>query len=90
MDFHANDNKIIQHLVSKAVEKAVHENADVVRCNMIGNKTYFKAFKKNGFLLVPYIKHSWFCAYSRLQEKETEFLKTQKNWFIIPGDSDTI
>jgi len=87
-DILAQSEKIAQHLISKAIEHCKQERVDTIYCSMIANNLYLKAFRKNGFVSLPFVKGSKFCAYSSSPNIPKEFLKDPKNWVVQIGDSD--
>lgn len=89
VDLLSSSVSVSRHLISKALDHCYDENADIITCTLIANKLYFKAFRMNGFITLPYIKHNRFCVYSRLSDQDSRFLKIKENWHVIPGDSDT-
>ncbi len=89
-DIFAQSEDIAQRLVSKATEHCMREKVDLIYYSAIANKAYIKAFRKNGFISVPFIKGGRFCAYSSASHISKEFLGDPKNWLVQLGDSDMI
>ncbi len=88
-DILAQSQEVAHCLISKAVQRFEYEKVDVVLCRMIANKTLYKAFRKNGFISIPFfIKGGYFCAYSSSPRISKETLKDPRNWFVQIGDSD--
>jgi GNAT superfamily N-acetyltransferase len=82
--------EVIHHLLSKAIQYFKDENADLIFCKMIADKTLRKIFRKNGFISSRFIKGGRFCAYTSHYKISETYLKNRKNWFIQIGDSDFI
>lgn len=89
-DIFAQSEDIAQCLVSKATEHCMREKVDLIYYSAIANKTYIRAFRKNGFISVPFIKGGRFCAYSSASHISREFLRDPQNWLVQLGDSDMI
>ena len=89
-DILAQSQEIAHCLVSKAIQRFEYEKVDIVLCRMIANKTLCQAFRKNGFISIPFIKGGYFCAYSSSPRISQETLKDHRNWFVQLGDSDTL
>jgi len=89
MDIFAESGNVAESLVSKVLENCIQNGIDKISCQMIAQKPYFEAFKKNGFIIMPYKKHGWLTLYSDWSRFSKEFLLDPNNWFIQPGDSDT-
>jgi len=89
-DILAESEQIAQCLILKAVEQCEQERVDIIYCNLIANKMYLKALRRNGFISSPFVKGFWFCAYSSSHYISKEFLKDPQNWYIQVGDSDAI
>ena len=90
LDILADSGQIAQSLVSQAVQHSKRGKADLIYCNFLTNKTYVQAFRNNGFMSVPFIKGSRFCAYSSSPDISRDFLRDAKNWFVQIGDSDVV
>jgi len=86
LDILAQSAQITQCLVARAVEHCRQEKVDLVYGNMVADKTYLRAFRKNGFIYLPFIKDP-FCGRSTSQDIPKEFLMDAKNWFVQIGDS---
>jgi len=86
-DILAQSEHIAQCLISKVIEQCKQEQVDSIFCNMIANKIYLRAFRRNGFMSIPFSKGSSFCAYSSAPHASKEFLKDPRNWLIQLGDS---
>lgn len=89
-DILAQSEETAQGLVSEAIKHCKREKADLIYYRMIVNKTYIKAFRKNGFISLPFIRGGRFCAYSTDPHISREFLRDPKNWLVQLGDSDMI
>ena len=83
----ADSKKIVQCLVSEVIDECQRQKIDIASCEMLANREYRSAFKKNGFIYRPN-KGRWICAYSNWPDVTKKFLKNPKNWFMMPGDSD--
>lgn len=86
LDVVARSGWTAQCLVARAVEQCYREKAGLVYCSVAANKTYVKAFRRDGFISVPFIKDSLF---GRLISPviPRDFLEDSKNWFIQSGDA---
>jgi len=89
-DVLAQSEEVAQCLISKAMERCEQEKIDLIYSAGIANKAYLKAFKRMGFISVPFVKGGQFIAYSSASTISKEFLKDPQNWFIQIGDSDAI
>ena len=89
-DILAQSEEIAQCLISRAVEHCKQEAVDFIHGRMLANKTLLKAFRKNGFISIPFIKSLWFVAYTNSPDISKEFLMDAKNWFVQVGDSDIL
>lgn len=89
-DVLAQSEEVAQCLISKAMERCEQEKIDLIYWAGIANKAYLKAFKRMGFISVPFVKGRQFIAYSSASTISKEFLKDSRNWFIQIGDSDAI
>ena len=79
---------VAQCLISKAVERCKQEKMDLIYGSMLANKTLLNAFRKNGFISVPFIERGRFCAYLSSPHISRESLAKRENWFVQIGDSD--
>jgi len=89
-DILVQSEEIAQWLLSKATEHCKQEAVDLIYGSMLANKTLLKAFKRNGFISMPFVKGGWFVAHSSSQGISKEFLMDAKNWFVQIGDSDML
>jgi N-acetylglutamate synthase-like GNAT family acetyltransferase len=89
-DILAQSEHVAQCLIWKCIEQCEQKKVDTISCNMIASKMYFRAFKRNGFISMPFKKGSQFCAYSSAPYVSKEFLQDAKNWFVQYGDSDQL
>jgi GNAT superfamily N-acetyltransferase len=90
--------EVIHSLLSKAIKYFKEERVDVIFCKMIADKTFYKIFRKNGFVSTNFI--SFISKRVRIESKHivrinsskmsTAYLKNPKNWFVQLGDSDFI
>jgi hypothetical protein len=85
-----NRAEVIHCLLSNAIEYFKNENADLIFCKMVANKTFRKIFRNNGFISSRFIKGGQFCAYTSHPKISETYLKDPKNWFFQLGDSDFI
>lgn len=81
---------VINALLLKVIEYFKEERTDLILCYMIADKMYRDAFRRNGFISIPFIKLGWLCAYSSSPSPLKELLKNRKNWFGQLGDSDMV
>ena len=86
----AQSGDIAQCLVSQTIEHCRRQKVDLIYYSAIANKAGVNAFRKNGFISVPFIKGGRFCAYSSASHISTEFLRVRQNWLVQLGDSDMI
>jgi len=89
-DIIAQSGDTARYLVSKAIEHCKQEKVDLIYYSTIANKAYIRAFRKNGFISVPFIKGGRFCAYSSASHISREFLRDPQNWLVQLGDSDIV
>ena len=89
-DILVSSEQIARLLISKATECCRQEKIDCVFCQIIANKAYYKAFKKCGFISLPFTKALTFCAYSNSPDISMNFLQNSKNWLAQTGDLDQI
>ena len=82
--------EIIHSLLSEAIKYFKEERVDVIFCKMIADKTFYKIFRKNGFISSRFIIKSKFIVRINSPEIAEVYLKDKKNWFIQLGDSDFI
>ena len=87
-DLVAQSDKVMNHLLFKAIENCRQNKVDLLLYHLIANKTYHQTLKKNGFLSLPFLRGEYFCAYSRSLSIPQEFLSNPENWFVQSGDSD--
>lgn len=79
-----HERKIVQCLISKAVEHFEKERVDAVISGIVANR-YCKDFLKIGFIPSPRSK-SRFIAYKTFADLPDGLLKNPENWFIQLGD----
>jgi GNAT superfamily N-acetyltransferase len=89
-DILAESEPIFHCLISKAVEQCQREKVDAIYGIMIVDKTLIRAFEKNGFICLPFLRNGWFELYSSSPPVSKAFLREPKNWFVQIGDSDKI
>lgn len=89
-DILAQSEEVARYLLLEAVERCKREKMHLIQCNLIADKMLLKAFRKSGFLPLPFIKGSQFCAYSSSSDISKEFLKDPQNWLVQIGDSDLV
>ncbi len=89
-DIFAQSEQIAQCLISEAIGHFEREEVDLVYCEMIKNKILHNAFKRSGFVSVPFIRGMRLCAYSSSPDIPKEFLQDSQNWLIQIGDSDSV
>jgi GNAT superfamily N-acetyltransferase len=90
--------EVIHFLLSKAVEYFEEEGVNIIFCEMIADKMFYKIFKKNGFLPIHFIGlvfkrfRLWSKHIVRINSPKMSkaYLKNPKNWFVQLGDSDFI
>ena len=90
--------EVIHSLLSKATKYFEEAGVDIIFCKMIVDKTFYKSFRKNGFVSTNFI--SFISKRFRIQSKHIvrinsskmskAYLKNPKNWFVQVGDSDFI
>lgn len=84
-DILAQSAQTAQCLVWRAVEHCRQERVDFVQFDMVANKTYFRAFRKNGFISLPFMKDLFFGTLLSPNISK-EFLANSQNWFVQLGD----
>ena len=78
---------VSRHLLWSALEQLNRENVDVVYCRLIANKTYFKAYRKSGFIRIPFV-HDRLLLAPADPNLSRDFLKEPTHWYSQLGDSD--
>ncbi|MFC2002762.1 GNAT family N-acetyltransferase [Chloroflexota bacterium] len=86
----AQSEEVMHCLVSKAVEDCQQKKAALILYSLIANKSYRRVLRKNGFISLPFLKGSRFCAYSSSPSIPKNFLKYSGNWLVQIGDSDAV
>ncbi len=89
-DVLAESEQISQRLISEAVEQCEREKVDAIYGLMLADKTLITAFKKTGFISLPFLRDGQFIVYSSSPPVSKAFLRKPKNWFVQIGDSDKI
>ena len=89
-DVLALSGQITRCLLLKVIDDCQQEKPDLIACSLIANKTYLNAFRKSGFISLPFLRGGRFCAYSSAPNISKDFLEDSPNWFIQIGDSDAI
>ncbi len=92
-DILTQSEEIAHHLVSEAMKYFEQEKVDLVYFTMINNrlsKTLFRAFRRSGFISIPFIKGMRLCAYSSSPDIPKDFIRDSENWLIQSGDSDSV
>lgn len=90
LDIMAQSEEVIWNLVSRATKYCQQERVDLIYWITKANRTYYGAFKKSGFLSIPFMKAGRFIAYSSSPQVSKAFLQDSHNWFVQMGDSDAI
>jgi len=79
-----DQQNVIQHLISKAVEHFEQEKVDAITTGIVAHR-YYHSFLKVGF--IPSIRSkSRFIAYNASTYLSDDYLKDSNNWFIQLGD----
>jgi GNAT superfamily N-acetyltransferase len=89
-DLLAETEDIAQCLLHTALEHCQRDGMDYISWVGIADKIYLRAFRKRGFIHVPFQKGGKFLAYSSDVNISKEFLSNPKNWLIQLGDSDSL
>ncbi len=89
-DILAESEEIAQCLIAETVQRCTRENVDLVYCAGIGGRSLAKAFARNGFRSIPFVRSLRFCAYSSSPSIPKEFLQKPANWYVQMGDSDML
>jgi GNAT superfamily N-acetyltransferase len=87
-DVMAQSGQIAQSLILKAILHFQEERIDFLYCKMIANDTILKAFRRCGFITIPFSYSGYFYARSSSSNINDETLRNRRNWFIQIGDSD--
>jgi len=87
-DILAESGEIAQCLIAEAMERCTQEKVDLVYYASIAGSSVAKAFGRNGFIFVPFVRSLRFCAYSSSSNISKEFLQKPDNWLVQMGDSD--
>ena len=82
--------EVIHSLLSKAIKYFKEERVDVIFCEMIADKIFYKIFKKNGFVSSCFTIKNRFIVRINSPKISEAYIKDKKNWFIQLGDSDFI
>jgi GNAT superfamily N-acetyltransferase len=87
-DVLAETDTIAQCLVARAVERSAQDNMDVVYWSSVGGRALAGAFRRNGFMSLPFLKSLRLCAYANSPSVSKELLQDSANWHVQMGDSD--
>lgn len=84
-------SNVLHHLVSKAIEELKEKNVDLIFCQMISNRRFYKIFKRNGFIYSRNISRRFpFIVHMNSNNFSQEYVKDYKHWFVQQGDSDNV
>ena len=83
-------SEIIHSLLSEAIKYFKEMRVDVIFCDIIADRIFYKIFRKNGFVSSRFIIKSRFIVRINSPKISERYLKNQKSWFIQQGDSDFI
>lgn len=81
---------VIQRLVLMAVEQLREEKVHRITCRLLGNMSYYRALRTNGFIPAPKSKYPFEVAIYSPSNVPTEFVTNPKNWYLTYGDTDSI
>ena len=87
-DLLAESEEVAQCLLHTVVEYCRRDGMDYVYWVGIANKTYLGAFRKRGFISIPFRKKGEFYIYSSSPNISGDFLRNPQNWLVQTGDSD--
>jgi hypothetical protein len=89
-DLLAETEEVVQCLLHTASEHCQKNGMDYIVWSGIANRAYLRAFRKRGFIHVPFQKGQKFLAYSSDPKVSKGFLMNPQNWIIQIGDSDEL
>ena len=89
-DMITESDKVMHCLISEAMKECKQVGSDFIEYRLIANKHHRSLLRKNGFIFIPFIKGSYFIAYSSLSQFTATMLKNPNNWFVQIGDSDIL
>jgi GNAT superfamily N-acetyltransferase len=82
-----DNERVIQVLISRAIEHFRKEVVDAIACWTLRNNAIYKILRYNGF--VPFTSCPFIARVNSTRLPE-EFVRDHKNWYITIGDSDHI
>jgi hypothetical protein len=89
-DMVAQSEDVLNCLITKAINYCQQSGVALIQYQLIANKVYQRLLKRNGFIALPFLKGSHFCARSSSTDISKQFLANPDNWFVQIGDSDLI
>jgi len=89
-DMVAQSKDVLDPLIRKLIRDCQQNRVALIQYQLRANKVYRRVLQRNGFISLPFIKGSYFCAYSTSTDISQQFLGNPDNWFVQIGDSDLV
>jgi hypothetical protein len=90
LDMVAQSKDVLDHLIRQLIRDCQQNKVALIQYQLRANQLYREVLKMNGFISLPFIKGSHFCAYSTSTDISQQFLRNPDNWFVQIGDSDLV